>query len=134
MDTTTQQDHKLATVMREVARDLKTIATDEIELGQHALADHLGRMFTKAALALLGAIVALFGMAMLCTAGVVALAPAIPQLWLRLLLGAAVYLAIGAGATVFFSRRIAREARTTLATPAHEFADTVDAIQKGLSH
>src|SRR5207245_6246958 len=89
-----QQPH-IVDAVKHVAGDLKTIASDELELGRNALARYLSDVVTKASIAILGAIVALIGLAMLCTTAVVALAPVIDALWLRLLLMASVYIPTG---------------------------------------
>jgi hypothetical protein len=133
VETTLEQQPKLAAVVKQVAKDLRTIAADEIELGQHALAGHLGHMVKRAAIALVGAIVALIGFAMLCTAAVAALAPVIPPLWLRLVIMAVVYVGVGGGVLYYFARKVA-EAKPDLGRPAAELSDTVDAIKKGLAH
>jgi hypothetical protein len=119
--------------LRQVAGDLKLIASDEMELGRNVLARHLNTIVAKASIAILGAIVALIGLAMLCAAAVVALAPVIHPLGLRLFIMAIVYIAVGAGATAVLARRFGHTAGD-LDKPVHELEETVDAVTKGLAH
>jgi hypothetical protein len=78
-------------LLQEIGRDVKTIASHEIELVKNKLSQHVGQAIAKAAVAWLGATVALIGLAMLCVVAVVALEPLLPPLWLRLLVMALVY-------------------------------------------
>ena len=127
-----QQPH-IVDALKHVAGDLKTIASDELELGRNALVRHLSNVVAKASIAILGAIVALIGLAMLCTTAVVALAPVIHALWLRLLLMAMIYIAIGGAATMVCARKFARTA-ADLERPIEELESAFDAVAKGLTH
>lgn len=108
MATTGAQDG-MGDLLRGISDDVKTLARDEVELVRLEL-QHTGSLAVRELLVIvLGVIVASFGFAMLCTVAVVALAPVIPPLWLRLLIMAIVYIATGAGLVVGFQRRLKRE-------------------------
>jgi len=89
----------LGDVMRRIGDDVKTIAGDELQLAKMEFIRAIKVAAGDAAGVVLGGIVALIGFAMLCVTAVVALAPVIPQLWLRMIIMAAFYLVVG-GAVV----------------------------------
>lgn len=120
-------------LLQGIGRDVKTIASDELELVRNKLAHHFERVITKAAAAWLGATVALIGLAMLCVVAVVALAPVIPPLWLRLLVMAVVYMAIGGTIAGIFGSRLARSWVPDLSEPIAELKRTTEAIHEGLT-
>lgn len=123
---------KLATVIRDIGNDLKTIASDELELSRRELTDYLERLILRAAVAVVGALVAIIGLGMLCIVAVVALEPVIDPLWLRLLLMAVVYLLIGGGITLLFGKRVTAMHGPNLDKQISEIGETVDAVQHGL--
>ncbi|HEY3808122.1 MAG TPA: phage holin family protein [Kofleriaceae bacterium] len=89
-------DHGLMTVLAKIGHDFKTIVVRETELGHMAISQELKLSIEKVAIALLAAMVASVGLALLCMTVAAALAPVIPQLWLRILIMSIVYLACGA--------------------------------------
>ena len=121
-------------LLADIGRDLKTIAADELELTHSKLRQFLERLIVKAGVAVLGATVALIGLALLCMVVVVVLAPIIPALWLRLLLMAVVYIGLGGGATYVCARRILATDGPDLDKQISEIGETVDAIRQGLKH
>jgi hypothetical protein len=125
---------KMAELIEGIGRDVRTIAVDEIELSRTKLTDFLQQLVLKASVALLGAFVAVTGLAMLCMVVVVALAPVIPALWLRLLLMSLVYLAVGGGATFIYMRRLAATRGPDLSKPEAELNHAVTAVERGLEH
>ena len=92
------------------------------------------QLVVKTGVAVLGAMVALIGLAMLCTVVVVALAPAIPPLWVRLLVMAIVYIALGAGTVVLCGRRIAAMHGPGLDQQVADLRNTIKAVERGLDH
>lgn len=80
---------------------------------------------------LFGACVALIGLGMLCMVAVIALEPVIAPLWLRLLLMAIVYLAIGGAAAAIFAHRLKKP---DLGNEVDEIGQTIDAARRGLEH
>jgi uncharacterized membrane protein YqjE len=135
METMEAQDNgpSAGDLLSRIAGDLKTIAHDEVELVGDELRRVARTAATEAAAALVGALVALIGFGMLCVAGVVALAPVIPSLALRLLLGALVYGSLGAVVAAMFAKRLRRDAVPDLSVPAHEARATVQGVKATLA-
>jgi len=125
---------KIVELLQDIGRDVKTIAVDELELARRKLTVFMQQLVVKAGVAVLGAMVALIGLAMLCTVVVVALAPVIPPLWLRLLVMAIVYIAIGAGTVVLCGRRMAAMHGPGLDQHVAELGETIKAVERGLKH
>lgn len=135
METTTQpQDNGTSTgeLLSRIAGDLRTIAHDEVELVGDELRRVARTAATEAAVVLLGGLVALIGFGMLCVAGVVALEPVIPSLALRLLLGAAVYGALGAVLAGVFATRLRKDIVPDLSVAAYEAKSTVAGVKATL--
>jgi uncharacterized membrane protein YqjE len=128
----TQQPGKVGDLLKHIGEDVKTIAVSELELARTKLGSYLEQTVMKAAAMILGAFVALVGLAMLCIVVVVALAPVIPALWLRLLIMAVVYLAVGGGATLLFAKKMA--APPDLDHEVDEVGQTIDRVSEGLQH
>ena len=127
----TEHGPKVAELLGDIGKDMKTIASDELELLRRKLATYIERVVARASVILLGVVVALIGLGMLCVVAVIALAPVISALWLRLLLMALVYIGAGAGVAVIFSRRISKP---DLDKQIAEVGETIDAVQRGLHH
>jgi hypothetical protein len=116
-----------------IAEDLKTIAKDEVELVRNEL-EHIAKVSAaEAAAVLIGAFVALIGFTMLCVAGVVALAPVIASLTLRLLLMSGVFLLGGAGIAAYFVKRLGKDAKPDLDVPVAEAKHTKNAVADTLA-
>ena len=115
-----------------IGRDVRTIAVDEIELARGKLADFMERLIAKATAAVLGATVALIGLAMLCVVVVLVLAPVIPPLWARMLLMSIVYIVAGGTAAYVYAKRTARG--PDLKQPIAHVKATVTAVTRGLEH
>jgi len=124
----------LGELLQGIGRDVKTIAVDELELARRKLTVFIHQLVVKTGVAVLGAMVALIGLAMLCTVVVVALAPAIPPLWVRLLVMAIVYIALGAGTVVLCGRRIAAMHGPGLDQQVADLRNTIKAVERGLDH
>jgi len=105
----TRPELALTDLARRVGDDLSTLAKDHIELARAELSAGAKKALTDAILTIFGGIVALIGLAMLCMTAVVAVEPAIPPLWLRLLIGAILYLAIGGGLAFGFVKKLRGE-------------------------
>lgn len=130
---TTGRQPRMGELLEGIGRDVRTIAVDEIELARNKLTGFIEQLVLKASVALLGTFVALVGLAMLCIVAVVAAAPIIPQLWLRLLIMAFVYMGVGAAATVLYTKRLAR-ATSSIKAPIDELGNAADAVKHGLEH
>jgi hypothetical protein len=128
----TQEPAKVGELLKHIGEDVKTIAVSELELARTKLGNYLEQTVMKAAAMILGAFVALVGFAMLCVVVVVALAPVIPALWLRLLIMAVIYMALGGGATFLFAKKMAKP--PDLANEVDEVGQTIDKVSEGLQH
>ncbi len=136
-DTTTSPPdgakERVGEIIHHITDDVKTIASGEVELARTELARTVKVAATEAGIILLGGIVALIGLGLLCLVAVVALASVIPPLWLRLLIMAIVYLAIGGAVVGVFAKRLKKDAVPDMSTPIHEARSTVRDIKHGLS-
>ena len=103
---------KVAELLGDIGRDVKTIAVDELELARRKLTAFMEQLVIK----------------------VVALAPVIPALWVRLLVMAVVYIAIGGGTAVLFGRRLASMRGPDLGKQYAEIGETIKAVERGLGH
>jgi putative superfamily III holin-X len=121
-------------LIKHIGDDVKTIASDELEMGRNALVNRLESIVIKAGLGLLGAAVVLVGLGMLCLTVVFALQPVIAALWLRMLIMSIVYLAIGAAAVTYAAKRIGVRDVGDLDNQIKEAGDTIDAVKNGLAH
>jgi hypothetical protein len=124
---------EVSELVRGIADDVRTIAKDEVELVQGELQRTAREAALEVGLAVLGGIVALIGLGMLCVAAVAGLAPAIPQLWLRLIIMAVVYLAIGGAVAAAEGRRLART-RPRLGIAKYEAKRAMAGVKELLTH
>lgn len=105
-DASGEPGSKIGDLLRRITDDMKTIATNEVELAKLELARTATRIAIDAAGVLFGAIVALIGLGLLSLIAVVVLGPVIPALWMRLLIMAAIYLAAGAAIGLSFIKKL----------------------------
>jgi len=96
----------LSALAKRVGEDLSQLAKDHVELARIELATSAKKVLTDGAAVVFGGVVALIGLAMLCATAVAAAAPVIPPLWLRLLLGAILYLVIGGAVAYGFVQKL----------------------------
>ncbi len=127
-----EPDQGVGELIQRVTADLKTIAKDEIELARNEIQKSSKDAAIDAAIASVGGFVALIGLALLCMVVVVVLEPAIPPLWLRLLIMAGVYLGIGSVVAALFAKRMRREVVPETGVVGLHAARTVDSIKQGL--
>jgi uncharacterized membrane protein YqjE len=128
----TAEDGRVGRVLHQIAEDVKTIGADEIELAKLEVQRAARTAAIDAAAAMLGGTVALIGLGLLCLVVVVALAPIIPPLWLRLLIMAVIYLVVGGLVAAVFAKRIKRDAVPDLSRPAQQARNTIQDIKAGL--
>lgn len=131
-ETNGESGAKIGDLLHRITDDVKTIASNEVELAKLELARTAKKSLADIAVVLFGAIVALIGLSLLAVVAVVALAPVIPALWLRLLIMSLVYLAIGGGIAVVFGKKLGSDIKPNLDLPAREAQQTVQAIKEGL--
>jgi hypothetical protein len=127
-----ESNGRIGELLQQITDDLKTIARDEVELVKIELVHSAKAAAADAAVVLLGAIVALVGLGLLCVVAVAALEPVIEPLWLRMLILAMVYLALGGGVAAAFGRRFKRDATPDLDAPAGHAKRTVDSVRTRL--
>ncbi len=129
----TDGNGRVGELLHRITDDVKTIARDEVELARNELAHTAKTAAGEAAIILLGAIVALIGLGLLCTAAVVALAPIISSLAIRLVIMAFIYLIIGGGLAGMFAARLKKDAVPDLKVPAYEAKRTVAGVKEALT-
>jgi hypothetical protein len=125
-------DGRVGEILHRLGDDVKTIARDEIELARLELERSARVAAAGVVVVLLGGTVALIGLGLLAVSAVDALEPLIAPLWLRLILMAGVYLAIGAAVVAAFGRRLRREAPPDMEPVADEAKRTVRAVRRAL--
>jgi len=130
---TTESTGRIGDLLHRITDDVKTIAHDEIELVKEELAHTAKAAAVDAAVILLAGIVALIGVGMLCVCAVVALAPIIHSLALRLLLMAIVYLVGGGAVAASIGVRMKRDIVPDLKVAAYEAKSTVAGAKEALT-
>ena len=126
--------HGIGELLHRISDDVKTIAKDELDLVKDEVSRHAKIAAGEAAIVVLGGIVALIGFAMLCTAAVVALAPIISSLALRLVLMSLIYLIGGGVVAGTFAKRLGHDIQPDMKVPAYEAKRTVAGVKESLSH
>src|SRR5512143_1819674 len=116
---------RVGDLLHRITDDVKMIARDEVELAKQEIGHTAKLAAGEAAIVLLGGIVALSGFAMLCCAAVVALAPVISSLALRLVLMAFIYLIGGGVVAGVFAKKLGHDVKPDLAVPAYEARRTI---------
>ena len=119
-------------LIHHITDDLKIIAHDEVELVRQDLKESARNAAVDASAALLGAIVGLIGIGLLCLTVVVALAPVIPALWLRLLIMSIVYLLVGGGIATAFGIKLKTDAMPRLGVAKYEGKHAIAGIKETL--
>jgi hypothetical protein len=124
---------RVGELVHHISADIRTIASDELELAKNELRQHSRAATGDAVVVLLSGVVALIGLGLLCSAAVAALGAVIPPLWLRLLIMAVVYLLAGGLVARAFALRFERDVVPDLSVPAEQARETIDHIKHGLS-
>jgi hypothetical protein len=119
-------------LLRNIGEDMKTIASDEVELTRNELTKNIKVAVTEIAIMVIGAFVALIGFGFLCVVTVVAIEPIIPSLALRLLIVAIVYLVGGGILAGEFAKRLRKDAAPDLKPVVRKAKATVESIKEGL--
>ena len=132
METTTESNGRVGELIHRISDDIKIIAHDEVELVRQELKESARNAAVDSAVALLGAIVGLIGVGMLCVTVVVALAPVIPALWLRLLIMSIVYLVAGGAIATAFGIKLKNDAMPKLGVAKYEGKRAIAGIKETL--
>jgi hypothetical protein len=127
-------ERDLGGLIARIADDVRKIAGDEMALATEELKKSARAAAADSAVALLGAIVALIGLGLLCSAAVVALGAWIPSLAARMLLMAVAYLAVGGVLAGMFGKKLSRDVQPDLHRTGLEARRTVHAIEEGARH
>lgn len=118
-----------------LVQDVTELTRCELALAKVEVEHRLRKAAVSLAASVLGATVALFGLAMLCATAVVALAPIIPALWARMLLVSVIYLLFGSVAAFVFLLQLRRSAAKVSAPRAlHEARETLAAVGAEVKH
>jgi len=119
-------------LLRNIGEDVKTIASDEVELTRNELTKNIKIAVTEIAIMVIGAVVALIGFGFLCVVTVVAIEPIIHSLALRLLIVAIFYLVGGGILAGEFAKRLRKDAAPDMEPVVREAKATVESIKEGL--
>lgn len=133
-ETREPQPAEVGTLMSRIGDGLKTIAEDEVKLARLELLDELKKPLASAGAIVLGGVIALFGVGLLCVTVVVALEPVVEPLWLRMLIMAAVYFAIGRVVMGIYMKRFQVDATPELPRTKREAKATVEAVTSEITH
>lgn len=126
---TSEGNGRVGALLSRITDDVKTIAHDEIELVRTEVERTAKTAAVEAAVILLGGIVALIGVGMLCVTVVVALAPVIASLALRLLIMSIVYLLVGGAVAASVGVRLKRDMIPDLKVAAYEAKNTIAGVK-----
>jgi membrane protein len=124
----------LAELVKRVGDDFGHLARSHAELARAELTSGVKRAAGEAAAVILGGVVALIGLGLLCVSAVVAAAPLVPPLWLRLVLGAMLYMGLGALAVFVFARRLRQEKPLTLEKTRDEVGRTATVLKEQIQN
>jgi uncharacterized membrane protein YqjE len=131
--TTTDNGRRpIGELLRNIGEDVKTIASDEVELARTELTKNIRVAIVEVAIMVIGALVALIGFGFLCVVTVVALEPVIHSLALRLLIMAVLYLVGGGMLAGEFAKRLRKDAVPDLGPVVREAKQTVESVKEGL--
>jgi hypothetical protein len=119
-------------LLRNIGDDIKTIATDEVELTRNELTKNIKVAVTEIAIMVIGAVTALIGFGFLCVVTVVAIEPILPSLALRLLIVAILYLVGGGILAGEFAKRLRKDATPDMKPVVRKAKATVESIKDGL--
>lgn len=123
----------LGDVVRRIGDDVKTIASDELQLAKLEITKAMKVAAGDAAAVVLGGIVALIGFGMLCVTAVIALAPVIPALWVRMIIMAAIYMLTGGVVAGIFAKKLKADTNPAESDTIEEAKATVENIKRGLT-
>jgi hypothetical protein len=124
----------IGTLLGRITEDLKAIGRDELALARVEITQKVKSTLLDTLVMILCGVIITIALAFVCMAGVDALAPVIPQLWARLLIGAAVYLALSGGLLFGYAKKLKRDLKPVAPAAAEEAKKTVEAVKEELRH
>ena len=125
---------RVGELIERITDDLKAIGKDELELARGELARRLKAAAIDAAVLILAGVVVLIAIGFVSVAVVDALAPVIPQLWLRLVIMAVVYAAVSGGLVTTFGKRLKSHLPPEVPRAKEEAVRTIEAVKEELRH
>jgi uncharacterized membrane protein YqjE len=127
-----EQPHEpeVVELIQQISEDLKSIAQDEIDLARIELTEGMRRPIVDTGAIVLGGVLALIGLGLLCTTVVVALAPLIPALWLRMLIMSIAYFAAGAVVAGAHVKLLRKDAPPPFTRTKSEARRTAEALKR----
>lgn len=120
-------------LLHRITDDLKTLAKGELDLAKGELQTSAKKAVLEGATIVLAGIVALIGLGLLCVAAVAGLGGLISPLWLRLIIMAIVYMAIGGAVAGAFAKRLKRDAPPDTTVPKYQAKATLEGVKQTLS-
>lgn len=120
-------------LLHRITDDLKVLAKDELELAKGELQTSAKKAALEGATIVLAGIVALIGLGLLCVAAVAGLGGLISALWLRLIIMAVIYMAIGGAVAGAFAKRLKHDVPPDTTVPRYEAKATLEGIKQTLS-
>jgi hypothetical protein len=131
-DHLTDQEGSIPALTRRIIDDVRVLARDELTMAKLEVRE-AGKRSAAGLLALvLGAVLGLISLGLVCVTAVVALAPVIEPLWLRMLMMSGAYVLVGAGLVAFCVNRF-QSAPVSLPETREEAEKTARAL-KGQIH
>jgi hypothetical protein len=130
---TSDGNGRVGELLHRITDDVKTIAHDEIELVRTEVEHTAKTAAVEASVVLLAGIVALIGVGMLCVTVVVALAPVISSLALRLLIMSIIYLLVGGAVAASVGMRLKRDMVPDLKIASYEAKSTVAGVKAAIT-
>ncbi len=125
---------EIGELVKRIGDDLKVIATDEVALARAELRRNIKLAAAESAALVLLGVVGLIGFGMLCVAAVAGMRAAIPQLWVRLLIMAAVYIVVAGVGAYLVAKRLKRDVTPDLSRTKTEARRTATTIRQELRH
>jgi len=124
----------IGTLLGRITEDLKAIGRDEIALARVEIAQKVKATLLDTLVWILCGVIIAIGLAFLSVAAVDALAPILPPLWARLLVGAVLYLLVGGALLFGYARKLKRDIKPTPAQAVEQARQTVEAVKEELRH
>lgn len=124
----------LGELARRMGDDVSTLVKDHVELAKLELAADVKKAGVDVGATVIGVLVAVIGFAMLCSSAVVALAPVMHPLWLRMLIMSIVYLVVGGGIAGAFVRKLKGDATLEAPKSVLEARRTVNVLKEQMHH
>ena len=117
-----------------ITDDLKALGRDELALARAEINQKVKATMLDTLVILLSGVIAVVSLAFLMFAAIDAAEPLIAPLWARLLIGGALYTAIGAGLLYAYARKLKRDITPQAPRAAKQAKRTAEAGKEELGH